>query len=631
MKKFVALLLAGAMTLSLVACGDSAVTQDSGSTTTTDTTASDSAAASTDTASADTGSDTAAADTAAPAGGSSINVCLASEPASIDPALNSAVDGATLLVHLFSGLAKWEDNNGVLSLVADAATELPEGVEGSDGKVTYTYTLRDGLKWSDGKDVTANDFVFAWNRAASADLAADYGYMFEVVDGYDEVAEGTADSMNIKAVDDKTIEVTLKNAVSYWNELLAFPTYFPVREDVVSNESWATDPSTYVNNGPYTMTAWDHNSLITLTKNPNFVDADSITMDEINFYLSDDANNMLTNFENGSWQMIDDVPTNEIAALKDKYADEFVVTGQLGTYYVCWNVNEEILPAGSSLTGADAEKAKAEIRNAVSLLFDRNYIVDEIGQAGQVPAASFVAMGLTDGDGSQFYNNANGGKGGYYAVDAGSLQSNFDTAVETLKKYYTYDEASGKFTDFPTMTYLYNTSEGHKAIGEYLQSALAQVGITMNLENQEWNTFLETRKNGDYSIARNGWLADYNDPICFLDMWVTGSGNNDVQFGKGANESVKAYSIDLTDLGYDTNVTDGTWAETYDVVISDIKSCTDNDTRYKLMHKAEDLLMSTGCICPLYFYTDIYMLDSSVQGFFSNPLGYKYFMYTSVN
>ncbi len=624
MKKLVALLLAGAMCLSLVACGDSA--QTSAPAASTDT------AATTDSTSADTADTTAASDTAAAEDttteGNSISVCLASEPASIDPALNSAVDGATLLVHLFSGLAKWDQTaDGTLTLVADAATELPEGVENEDGTVTYTYTLRDGLKWSDGQDVTANDFVFAWNRAASDDLAADYGYMFEVVDGYDEVAEGSADSMNIKAVDDKTIEVTLKNAVAYWNELLAFPTYFPVREDVVSNESWATDPSTFVCNGAYTMTKWDHNSLITLTKNANFADADSITMDEINFYLSDDANNMLTNFENGSWQMIDDVPTNEIAALKDKYPDEFVVAGQLGTYYVCWNVNEDILPAGSGLSGADAEKARAEIRNAVSLLFDRNYIVEEIGQAGQVPAASFVAMGLTDADGSQFYNNANGGKGGYYAVDTASLQSNFDEAVEVLKKYYTYDESTGQFTDFPTMTYLYNTSEGHKAIGEYLQSALAQVGITMNLENQEWNTFLETRKNGDYSIARNGWLADYNDPICFLDMWVTASGNNDVQFGKGDNASVKAYSIDLTDLGYDTNVTDGTWAETYDVVISDVKTCTDSKTRYELMHKAEDLLMSTGCICPLYFYTDIYMLDSSVQGFFSNPLGYKYFMY----
>ena len=606
MKRFLALMLSATMALTMVACGDSAKTGDSSA----------------------SGNDDAAAATAE---AGVLNVSIASEPASLDPALNSAVDGATMLVHLFSGLAKWEQkSDGTLDLVADAATELPEGVENEDGTVTYTYTLRDGMKWSDGEPVKAGDFVFAWNRAASAALAADYGYMFEVVDGYDEVAEGTADSMNIEAPDDKTIVVTLKNSIPYWNELLAFPTYFPVREDVVENESWATDPSTYVNNGPYTMSDWNHNSVITLTKNENYVDADTITMNEINFYLSDDANNMLTNFENGSWQMIDDVPTNEIAALKEEYPDEFVVAGQLGTYYVCWNVNEDILPSGSGLSGKEAEDARAEIRNAVSLLFDRNYIVEEIGQAGQVPAASFVAMGLTDADGSQFYEKANGGKGGYYAVDSASLQKNFDAAVEVLKKYYDYDEASGKFTNFPSMTYLYNTSEGHKAIGEYLQSALAAIGINMQLENQEWNTFLETRKAGNYSIARNGWLADYNDPICFLDMWTTASGNNDVQFGKGAHKDVAAYSVDLTDLGYDTKVENGTWAETYDVVIADIKSCTDNDTRYELMHRAEDLIMSTGAICPLYFYTDIYMIDDSVQGFFSNPLGYKYFMYCTV-
>ncbi|MBQ1607941.1 MAG: peptide ABC transporter substrate-binding protein [Lachnospiraceae bacterium] len=606
MKRLFALMLAATMTLSLVACGDSAKTGG-------------------DTA---TGSSEPAETTV---DANVLNVSIASEPASLDPALNSAVDGATMLVHLFSGLAKFEQKaDGSLELVPDAATELPEGVVNEDGTVTYTYTLRDGMKWSDGEPVTANDFVFAWNRAASDDLAADYGYMFEVVDGYDEVAGGEADSMNIEATDDKTIVVTLKNSITYWNELLAFPAYFPVREDVVANESWATDPSTYVCNGAYTMSDWSHNSVITLKKNDNYFDADSITMPEINFYLSDDANNMLTNFENGSWQMIDDVPTNEIAALKEAYPDEFVVAGQLGTYYVCWNINEDILPEGSGLSGKEAEDARAEIRNAISLLFDRNYIVDEIGQAGQVPAASFVAMGLTDADGKEFRENANGGKGGYYAVDSASLQSNFDAAIEVLKKYYDYDEASGQFTNFPSMTYLYNTSEGHKAIGEYLQSALAAVGINMQLENQEWNTFLETRKAGDYSIARNGWLADYNDPICFLDMWTTASGNNDVQFGKGAHQNVAAYSLDLTDLGYDTKVTDGTWAETYDVLISDIKTCTDTETRYALMHKAEDLLMQTGAICPLYFYTDIYMIDSSVKGFFSNPLGYKYFMYCTI-
>ena len=600
MKKFLALLLAAIMVLALAACTKPGTNPNSGK--------------------------------------DSIAVCLASEPDTIDPALNSAVDGATLLCHLFSGLAKWaQDKDGKLVIVPDAAKELVEGVANADGTVTYTYTLRDGLKWSDGKDVTAKDFEFAWNRAASAALGADYGYMFEVVAGYDEISatddEGKPVNpdakLNIKAVDDKTFEVTLYNAVSYWNELLAFPTFFPVREDVVSNESWATEAATYVSNGPYTMTGWDHNSVITLEKNEHFVDADNITMKKIEFFLSDDENNMVANFKNGTWQLIDGVPTNEMATLKADYPDEYKVVGQIGTYYVCWNVNEQILPASAGLTGAEAENARAEIRNAITLLFDRNYIVEAIAQGGQVPASSFVAMGMTNPDGSEFYKTAGHNEGfvGYYDVAKESFENNYKAAVETLKKYYSFDEASQKFTDFPTLTYLYNTSEAHKAIGEYLQAQLAQLGITMNLENQEWATFLNTRKQGNYSIARNGWVADYNDPICFLDMWTTESGNNDVQFGRDAHASAAVYSLDLTDLGYDTKVENGTWAETYDVLIKAIKGCTDNEKRYELMHRAEDLLMSTGCICPIYYYTDIYMISKDVQGFFCNPLGYKYFMY----
>ena len=627
MKKMIALLLALIMVFSLVACSSSSAPAAD---TSKDTTATDTATTPADTAADTTGT-----------GASEINVCLASEPDTVDPALNSSVDGATMLAHLFSGLAKWaQDENGNLQIVADAATELPEGVVNDDGTVTYTYTLRDGLVWSDGQPVTAADFAFAWQRAASTDLAADYGYMFEVVDGYNDIWATDDDGhylnpdakLNVVAVDEKTLEVTTANYVAYWNELLAFPTYFPVREDVVSNDAWATDPSTYVCNGPYTMESWEHNSVITLAKNPNFYDAAEITMDKINFYLSDDANNMLSNFKNGSWQLIDDVPTNEIAALKAEYPDEFVIAGQIGTYYVCWNINENILPASSTLTGDEAEQAKDEIRRAIALLFDRNYIVEEIGQAGQVPASSFVAMGMTNPDGTQFYQTAGDSSDyyGYYDVSVDAYESNFESAVETLKKYYTYDESTGMFTDFPTLTYLYNTSEAHKAIGEYLQSALAAVGITMNLENQEWATFLNTRKAGDYSIARNGWLADYNDPICFLDMWVTNSGNNDVQFGRGNAAEAKIYSLDLTPYGYDTKVENGTWAETYDVLISAIKTCTDPEARYEMMHTAEDMLMSTGCIVPLYFYTDIYMLSSNVSGFFSNPLGYKYFMYCTI-
>ena len=567
-----------------------------------------------------------------------LSVCLASEPDTLDPALNSAVDGATMVSHLFAGLAKWaQDEDGKLVIVADAVKELVEGVANDDGTVTYTYTLRDGLKWSDGKDVTAADFVFAWNRAASPALSADYNYMFDVVKGYAEMWETDASGekfvnpdakLAVEAVDAKTLKVTLNNAVAYWNELLAFPVYFPVREDVVANEGWATSPETYVNNGAYIMESWEHDSLITLKKNPNYVDADSVKLETLKCYLSDDANNMLTNFEKSDWLMIDDVPTNEMANLAKNYPDEYKVVGQIGTYYVNWNVNENILPAGNKLTGVEAEKAQAEIRSAIGLLFDRQYICDEIGQAGQVPASSFVAMGMTEPDGSEFYKNAGDSDDYIGYFDQAAVKENFNTAVETLKKYYKWD--GEKFTDFPSITYLYNTNDGHKAIGEYLAGALSAVGITMKLENQEWNTFLNTRKNGEYSVARNGWLADYNDPICFLDMWTTVSGNNDIQFGKGAHANLKMYNLDLTSLGYDVKVENGTWAETYDVLIAKIKGETDNVKRYKMMHMAEDILMSTGCVVPLYYYTDVFMIDDSVEGFFCNPLGYKYFMYCTI-
>ena len=369
----------------------------------------------------------------------SISVCLASEPQTLDPALNSAVDGATTVAHLFSGLAKWaQDAEGKLVIAPDAAEALPEGVVNEDGTVTYTYKLRSGMKWSNGDEVKASDFVNSWNRAASTELGADYGYMFEIVDGYAEMQEDATKKLNAIADDAAgTITVTIENAVNYWNELLAFPTYYPVHSSAYDNEAWATDPSTYICNGPYTMDSWDHNSVITLKKNPNYFAAADVKMEEIKMFLSDDANNMLSNFKNGSWLLIDDVPTNEIATLKKDYANEFVVAGQIGTYYVCWNINEDLLP-GSELTGVEKEKAQQEIRNAIALLFDRSYIVNDIAQGGELPASSFVAMGMTDADGSEFYKNAGSNDGfvGYYDIADDSYSANCQKAVEVLKKYY---------------------------------------------------------------------------------------------------------------------------------------------------------------------------------------------------
>ena len=287
--------------------------------------------------------------------------------------------------------------------------------------------------------------------------------------------------------------------------------------------------------------------------------------------------------------------------------------------------------AGSSISPEEAEAAKAEVRKAIRLLFDRQYICDEIAQANQIPASTFVCQGVGEPDGSDFMENAGRGDGtGYYDVDQSALESNFAEALEILKKYYTYDESTETFTDFPTLTYLYNTDEGHKAIGEYLQSTLAAIGITMNMENQEWATFLNTRKAGDYSIARNGWIMDYTDPICMLDMWTSGSGNNDAQFGKGAHADIAAYDLDISDLGYDLKVEGGTWADTYDKLIETINTESDQEKRFQLMHRAEDFIMATGALCPLYYYTNPYLLNKDVEGFYVTPLGFSHFDKTTV-
>ncbi len=461
--------------------------------------------------------------------GDSLSVCLSSEPATIDPALNSAVDGATMILHSFAGLIGY-DSTG--TLVADLAASIPTPTENADGTVTYVFELKADLKWSDGSALTAGDFEYAWKRAAADETAADYGYLFAIIDGYED------GELNVTATDDTHLSVTLAVDVPYFLELLAFPTFMPVKQSVVEAgaDTWATDPSTYVTNGAYTVTEWVHNSYIVLTKNANYWNADSITMNEITFYLSDDDTAILAGFLNGTYDFIDSVPNDEIASLKTEHADEFFVAGQLGTYYIVFNNNTDLIPSKvtKDMTADEILLANQEVRLALSLLLDRNYIVDEIGQAGQEPAASFVAMGITNADGSQFYETAGDSDDyiGYYDTAASAYAANCAAAVEILQKYFEYDEDEGVFTNFPAFEYLYNTSSGHQAIGEYIQAAFASYGITITLVNQEWGTFLETRKNGDYVLARNGWLADYNDPINMLDMWTTDSGNNDAQLGK---------------------------------------------------------------------------------------------------
>jgi len=344
------------------------------------------------------------ATTKTPAATRELTVHVGSEPDIIDPALNSAVDGATLLVHGFEGLMSL-DENGV-PIYGQAASYTVSG----DG-LTYTFKLRDGLKWSDGKPLTANDFVYAWNRAIDPETAADYEYMFESIEGY---AEG---KLNVTAPDDKTLVVKLVAPTPYFLELCAFPTFFPVRKDIVeaNPDGWTLDPKTYIGNGPYMLTEWVHDSHMIYKKNPNYWNASAVTgPDTLKFLLMDDHNAILAAFQNNEIAFADSMPNDEIDAWKNK--PEFHIAGQLGTYYVSFNVKKA--PLDNPL-----------VRKALILADDRDYICVNIGKAGQQPAGAYVPTGLSDTDPTKQFRDVGGN---YYDPSKEAYKKNLEEAKKAL-------------------------------------------------------------------------------------------------------------------------------------------------------------------------------------------------------
>ena len=472
----------------------------------------------------------------------SYTVCVGPKADSFDPAINSAVDGAIVISHVFEGLYRWaQPTSGTVAAELEpgqAASYTKEAV-GSAGHVKYTFTLKEGLKFSDGSDVKASDFANSWARAASGKLGADYGYMFDCIVGYEATASDESQFLPLSGVvandTARTLEVELISDVPYFLELTAFPTYAPVKLANIDGDAWWTDPAKYVGNGPLKMTELDNKNggHITFVPNDKYWDNANTKVTSLRFALSDDDTNQLTNYQQGEWSFIDSVPNDQIDTLKAQYPNEFEVKGQLGTYYIIFNVNDNTLNGFFS-----SESQYSTFRKALGLLIDRNYVCKQIGKAGQEPANTFVGKGIMENNGGELTewttrSGLNRDGKGYYSVAEEDFAANCAKAVQLLKGLgFAYDEASGKFTNIPTINYLFNTSSGHQKIAEYLQSAFATVGIKLALESQEWAVFLNTRKDGNYSIARNGWLADYNDACSFLDMWTTNSGNNDAQFGR---------------------------------------------------------------------------------------------------
>ena len=530
-------------------------------------------------------SGSAAGSTAGGTNTAGFTVQYGSNPETLDPALNSAIDGANTIITIFEPLLLINENNEVVGGQA-------ESWETSEDGLTWTFTMRDGLKWSDGTDLNAKDFEYSFKRMVDPNTAAPYAETcLGMIDGFEEAAgfpdadgnptaEPNPDALNVKASDDgKTLTIVLSYPCSYFDKMAAFATMSPVQQATVeaNGDAWCTSPDTFVSNGPYMITDWTPSERIVLTKNPNYVggwDSSKIVSDTITLLLLEDSSASFAAYNSGEAVLIKDVPTDEIPSLtKAEDGGDFYVDTILGTYYVSLNLQR------------DAFK-DAKVRKALSLAIDRDYVANTIMQGTYSAADSIVGPGIVDESG-YFHDNGNAP---YISAD---YEANLAEAKKLLEEAG-YPNGEG----YPTIEYSTNDAGYHVPLAEYLQQAWGDLGITLTINKMEWSSFTPARRAGEFDVARNGWVMDYNDPSNMLDLFCSGNGNND---GKYSNPD-------------------------FDAAI-DASRVADSAEHFAQLHKAEDILMEDmGCL-PIAYYNDYWLQSSSLKGTWHSPYGYWYLQY----
>ena len=508
--------------------------------------------------------------------GNHLVVQLGPDPETMDPALNSAIDASNMIIHLFEPLLSMDKDNNVIGGMA-------ETWEVSEDGLTYTFHLREGLKWSDGSDFTAEDFVYTFKRMADPMTAAPYGHdLLCMVKGYDEAENGNVDALAVSAPDAQTFVVELSYPCVYFDKICAFAALSPVNQVTVeaNGESWAIDPATYVCNGPMKIKEWVPGSRILMEKNENYWNAEAVTADTIKFVLMEDMNAAYSAYKTGEVMFSRDVPTEEIPNLREN--PEFHVAPILGTYYVSLNLEREYFQ-------------DPKVRQALSLALDRQYIADTIMQGTYSPAVNFVGPGVSDAEaGSSFQDTTIAEYGEFFHVD--DFEGDLAKAKELLA-----DAGYPNGEGFPMIEYMTNDAGYNKALAEYLQSAWGELGINTDIKIIEWASFTPTRRNGDYDIARNGWVYDYDDPSNMLNLFESTNGNNDGRYNNPE----------------------------YDALIASARETVDKAEHYSLLHEAEQLLLNDMGMIRIAYNNDFWLQKPELQGTWHSPYGYWYFMYAS--
>ena len=517
---------------------------------------------------------------------------LGADPLTIDPGLNNSVEGGTVIENAFEGLVNIDKNEKVIPGVASTWDISKDGL-------TYTFHLRKDAKWSDGKGVTAKDFEFAWKRALDPKTASDYAYQLYYLkngQGFNEsaskdadktpgIATATKDEVGVQAVDDYTLKVTLVSPTAYFLSLTAFPTYMPLRQDVVEKNptDWATKVETYVSNGPFAIKDWKQKATITFVKNTNYWNKSAIKLDTIVYYMLDQETSAQAAFTTGQVDINDLVPASQKPSLiKSKVAIKYPY---LGTYYYCLNIGDK-----DKANTAEVTKAlkNTDVRSALNLAIDRQSLVDNITKGGENPATSFVPSGIVDDKGKNFKSKD------YYTA-----KGDVDAAKALLTKAG-YPNGQG----FPKIEILYNTGAGHQNIAQAVQDMWKKnLNIDVTLRNVERKVQLDILSKEQFQISRTGWIADYADPMTFLDMWVTNGGNNNAGYSNPA----------------------------YDKLIAAAKVDTDAAKRTTELKAAQDILMADLPIISLYEYTNVVAIKDYVKDLHKSPLGFVYFYNTYID
>lgn len=495
-----------------------------------------------------------------------LSLNLSAEPPTLDPAQAQDSQSNTALRFMYEGLATIGEDGQPKEGAA-------ESWEVSEDGLTYTFKMRQGAKWSNGDPVTANDFVYAWERVLSPETtpASVYAYQLYYIKGAEDFNTGkTTDfsTVGVEAVDENTLKVTLTNPTPYFLGLTSFYTYYPVHQATVeASDAWASSPETMVTNGPFTLTTWTAGSELGWTKNENYWDAANIKLTNVTASVVNSGATETASYQGGEIDYAGaptgEIPTDQIEPLSQQFADEFELTDIASTYYYEFNTQEEPF-------------TNAKIRKAFAMSIDRQSLIDNVTKGGQTPAFGFVPTSIAGLNNGTFRDEHPHDE--YFTEDAAQAKTLLEEGM-----------AEEGYTTLPPITLLYNTSENHQKLALAVADMWEKnLGVAVQTENQEWSVFLETKKTGNYQIARAGWTADYNDPMTFIDMFVTDGGNNTAFFSN----------------------------EAYDKLVeSAYTSGNDPEARMQELADAEKILIQDEmAIMPVYYYTQTSLTKPYLKG-----------------